>query len=448
MRVCLVNPPSTFLLDQRVFPPLGVLRVGAVLEQAGISVSVCDMANGDVLPQADVYGITATTAQMPAAFSLEIPGRTLLGGAHATMVAASAKRGSERGKKLLAGLVERFGTVVAGDGERAILKALDGATGLIDADDYRSPLYVVDQDEIPRPARHLIDMGAYRYTIDDKPATSIVTQLGCPFGCAFCGGRYSPFYRKVRLRSVEHVMGEVGELVEMGYRGLMFFDDELNVAPQMSELMASLTQYQRERGVRLSLRGFCKASIFTRAQAEAMAGAGFSEVLFGFESGDDRILKNIRKGNVEQNTSAARMAHAAGLRIKALMSIGHAGETAESAHSVVSWLTGIRPDDFDVTVITPYPGTPYWDDAVRTERGWTFTAPNGDRLHSSDVDYSADQSHYKGVPGDYISHVSTDALTASGIVRIRDYVEDTLRKTLSIQYPKPFHFDHSMGQSA
>src|SRR5262245_27066263 len=78
--VCLVITPSTFLLDERVFMSLGILRVAAVLEAAGIPVEVLDLSGienfADVvrLRAADSpavhFGITATTPQMPAAMKV------------------------------------------------------------------------------------------------------------------------------------------------------------------------------------------------------------------------------------------------------------------------------------------------------------------------------------------------------------------------------------------
>ena len=75
MTVCLVIPPSPFLLDERVFMSLGVLRVAAVLEEAGIPVSVCDLsgrlpAEIAAAPTADVYGLTVTSPQLPAAVDI------------------------------------------------------------------------------------------------------------------------------------------------------------------------------------------------------------------------------------------------------------------------------------------------------------------------------------------------------------------------------------------
>lgn len=439
MRVCLVNPPSAFLIDQRVFPPLGLLRVGAVLEAAGHAVVLADCETPPT--GCAVYACTATTAQMPALLGmLPLPGRTVLGGAHATMLNAAAKRGSARAQALRADLEARFDCVVYGDGEHAVLTALSDHRAL-DADDPHSPLWVSDQDATPLPARHLLDLQRYHYEIDGARATSLVTQLGCPFGCGFCGGRHSPTYRRVRNRSVDSVMREVDALVTLGYRGLMLLDDELNVSKGMLELMRRLAPY------RLALRGFVKASLFTEAQADAMAEAGFREVLFGFESGDDGVLRAMQKGSVADNTRAFRMARRAGLRVKALMSIGHPGESRETLRATHCWLQAVRPDALDITVITPYPGTPYWDDAVSSPEGWTYTARTGARLHLVDADWGREAHYYKGAPGAYRSYVFTDALSPTDLVEARDTMETDLRALLGLSWPAP-SYEHSMGQTA
>jgi anaerobic magnesium-protoporphyrin IX monomethyl ester cyclase len=124
-----------------------------------------------------------------------------------------------------------------------------------------------------------------------------------------------------------------------------------------------------------------------------------------------------------------------GLKVKALMSIGHAGESAETIQATKDWLLDERPDDFDCTVITTYPGTPYYDEARETEPGiWTYTAKNGDRLHAIDVDFNETAEYYKGIPGEYHSYVYTDHLSAAELVRLRDDLENDVRAHLDIPF--------------
>jgi anaerobic magnesium-protoporphyrin IX monomethyl ester cyclase len=114
----------------------------------------------------------------------------------------------------------------------------------------------------------------------------------------------------------------------------------------------------------------------------------------------------------------------------------------------------VKPDDFDCTVITTYPGTPYYDEAVPHETlndVWTYTCKrSGDRLHSYDVDFTRVAEYYKGDPdGGYHSYVFTDHVTGDQLVKLRDFVERTVRAKLDIPFnggKQAVRNEHSMGQ--
>lgn len=472
--VVLVVPPSVFLLDERVFPSLGVLKVAASLEAHGYPVEMVDLSGvedyeGAIASHAQqssatVYGITATSPQIPAAARIAAairearPGAKLvLGGPHVTVTLAAVKREAPPGRahRALEQLRERFDVLVAGDGEDAIVPALELEQGIIDADDPKGTLFLsaARLAETPFPARHLLDMASYHYTIDGHQATPLIAQLGCPYECSFCSGRASPMLRRVRTRPIDQIVAEVEHLHRAyGYTGVMFFDDELNVSRTMVELMHGLAALQDRLGVEFRLRGFVKAELFTAEQASAMYAAGFRWLLCGFESGHPRVLENIqKKATLADNDRAVDLARAAGIKVKALMSIGHAGESPATVEATRAWLLRTRPDDFDVTVITPYPGSPYFDRATESSPGtWTFTAKSGDRLHMDEVDYIHETRAYKGIPGEYVSLVWTDALGREELVRLRDDVEADVRAQLGIPYnagAPGIRFEASMGQT-
>lgn len=480
-RICLIIPPSPFLLDERVFMSLGILRVAAVLQQKGHAVDVLDLSGitnpGDVLAtyfstaSPDTrYGITATTPQLPQAVELSKAIRNnnpksgiILGGPHVTLANAALK--NERAKGILGGraqlnfrkIDEHFDTLVAGDGEAAIFKALhEPAPKLIDADDPETDLFLTKHQlsVLPFPARDLVDVTSYHHDIDGKNALNVILQLGCPFPCGFCGGRLSASFRRVRLRSTENVIAEIRHIyTRYGVEALMFHDDELNVNPQFLTLLKELIKLQDELSINFHFRGFIKAQLFTEEQARLMYQAGFRRILVGFEAADPKILRNIqKKSTLEQNTRCMEIAEKHRLKVKALMSIGHPGESPKTIEAVKDWLIAVRPHDFDVTVITTYPGTPYHDDAlphVRLPGVWTYTI-NNDHLHSFDVDYSQVADYYKGKPdGGYVSYVFTDFLTPEDLVRMRDWVEREVRTKLDIPYYSAgnvSHYEHSMGQ--
>lgn len=479
--VCLVIPPSGFLLDERVFMSLGILRVAAVLEARGRAVEVLDLSGienfEDVVrlhvaaSAAIQFGITATTPQMPAAVSVCAAIRAvrpdvsvILGGPHVTLVNAAVKREKKQGihgraTRALAVLQRDFDVLVAGDGEEAIFAALAGrGPALIDADEPKSTLFLTNAaiTAMPFPARHLIDVNSYHYSIDGHSTLSLIAQLGCPFECGFCGGRSSPMLRRVRTRTTDSIVAEMVHLyAQYGVTGFMFYDDELNVNTQMVSLMRAIRAAQERLGVEWRLRGFIKAQLFTSAQAAELYGAGFRWILVGFESGSERVLTNINKRSTkDENTRCLEIASRQGLKVKALMSVGHPGESPETVEATRDWLVESGPADFDVTIITTYPGTPYYDEAVPHDRlsdVWTYTYANtGDRLHGYEVDYTRVAEYYKGDPNaGYQAYVFTDFMTAADLVAARDMVERDVRARLNIPFnpsAPAVRYEHSMGQ--
>ncbi len=473
MPVCLIIPPSGFLLDERVFMALGILRVASVLEQHGRKVEMLDLSGvsnfGDAVKahvsasQAEVFGITATTPQLPAAALIAEAIRAarkdvtiILGGPHVTLTSAARKAGRVRAEKAFRELESLFDVLVAGDGEEAILLALEKeGPKFIDADDPRSPLFLTNQrlNELPLPARHLIDVDSYHYEVEGERALSLIAQLGCPFSCRFCGGRAAPSFRRVRTRTAESVVAEMEWLsTTYGVKGFMLYDDELNVNKDMVALMRLIAGRQRARSESWKLRGFVKAELFTEEQAEAMFEAGFRWILTGFESGAPRILKNIdKKADRDDNSRCVEIAHKAGLKVKALMSLGHPGESPSTIAETREWLIEARPDDFDLTIITTYPGTPYYDEAIQEEGRWVYTCPqSGDKQYQEGESFLKVAEYYKGKPGDYRAFVWTDFLSREDVVRSRDLLEEDVRRILGIPFNPgvaSFLYEHSMGQS-
>lgn len=480
--ITLVIPPSPFLLDERVFVSLGILRVAAVLEQHDYDVHLLDLSgvsNFEValksylMKSSDtLFGITATTPQLPSAVAIaqlirqtRPNARLILGGPHVTLTLAAMRlekklgrtsfgRAARAGKKL----TDMFDVLVAGDGELAITRAVQpNSPRLLDGDDNKGEFFLTDRvyETMPPPARHLVDLRSYKYAIEGFPATSLIAQLGCPFNCGFCGGRNSKSLRVIRTRSEQSIVDEVEYLHrEYGYTGFMFYDDELNVSKSMVRLMNQLADLQDRLGVEFRLRGFVKAELFTDDQAQAMYRAGFRWLLCGFEAADPRILTNIQKrASLDDNTRAVAIAKRHNLKVKALMSIGHPGESETSALAVQKWLVEVGADDFDCTIITTYPGTPYYDFAVPEGREdvWVYTQPQtGDRLYAYDVDFTVTADYYKGDPnGGYRSFVFTDFLSSKELVQIRDQIERETRNVLGIPFNPArasMRFEHSMGQ--
>ena len=107
-KICLITPPSPFLLDERVFMHLGILKIAAILEQRGYDIDMLDLSGVEnyidalddylkIKNHAQIIGITATTPQVP--YAVEISkflknkvDKVILGGPHVTLMNTAAKR--------------------------------------------------------------------------------------------------------------------------------------------------------------------------------------------------------------------------------------------------------------------------------------------------------------------------------------------------------------------
>jgi len=443
----LIIPPSDFLEDEKVFPNLGILRIAAYLEQQNVEFRVLDLL-GKSLDESlkildeddsDVYGITSTSPQISivmkiGSFLKSKNKKIIIGGPHVTMLYSSYLAGSPR--VWVDDLEKTFDTIVIGDGEKAILIALKTFPKIINSE--KEPgLFLTNEEyeKLPFPARHLIDLNSYHYYIDGERTTSLISQMGCPFGCNFCGGRLTKTFRQIRTRSIKSVMKEIDFIyTTYGYKGFMFYDDELNVnSTAFLSLLTHLIDYQKAHNVKFKLRGFVRSDLLTQKQADKMIEAGFEWLLVGFESGSNRILKNMnKKTTVDINTKCCEIARKSGLKIKALMSIGHSGESFESIKETEEWIEKINPDEVDFTIISVYPGTPYFDysEWIVKEKAWRFTSNEQpeELLFSDDIDFSEESAFYKGKLGEYKSFVYTNFLTRENLVNERDRLEIKFRR--------------------
>ena len=388
MKFVFIVPDSPFLIDEKVFPFLGPLYLSAILKKAGHDVKVIDLVAGQEIPaiEADYVGITATTPQFPRA--LEISNtlknrnqfqRVMIGGPHAAANPEECSR--------------YFKHVCVGEGERFV--------EYITAMKLSFP-YIEDLDEIPFPDWDAIDLSKYHYTIDGKRTMSILTSRGCPYACAFCCK--APWGQRIRYRSAENVIEEIGLLRDRGYEGLMLYDDEFFLHEQRDrEIVDALGK------AGMVWRCFSRADVIMKHYEliTAAAANGLKEVLIGCESGSKDILKNINKGTTPvMNEEAIGFLKSLGVRVKAALIVGLPGETPETIKATERFVEKVKPDSVDFTVLRVMPGSDIWNHPERY-----------------DSKFSLDYKPYKTKPGEYEAGVSTRAMTARDIVEARDYLD-------------------------
>lgn len=117
----------------------------------------------------------------------------------------------------------------------------------------------------------------------------------------------------------------------------------------------------------------------------------------------------------------------AGLTYKAFTIIGHPSETYKDIEKTINWLKQVRPTNFDVTIMTPYPGSIIYDGSKPSEK-YNGYGREWNGLYFNDVDFSSQRSVAKGKPGEYSCSVRTDELTSEDLVKIREDMSGILKR--------------------
>lgn len=446
-----INPPSEFLTDQRVFISLGILRVATSINKE-YKINFLDLSNEKeyysiidefiMKNNINIICLTATSPQIQIVFEFckyikdKYNIKIILGGPHITLMYSSMDKSSRDIKEYCEShineLQKYIDTIVIGDGEYSIFNAINSSDKIIDSEKSDLLFLPNNYDEVAIADRELIDISTYNYTIDGEKATNIISQMGCPYQCAFCSGRGSKTFNKIRKRSIENIISEIDTLYKKyNYKGFMFYDDELNLNKKyFISLLKQLIEYQKNNNVKFNLRGFTRSDLLDVEQAHLMYDAGFRWLLIGFESGSERILKNMNKGSsVDKNTRSFNIARDAGLKVKALMSIGHPGESKESIQETLNWLKIVKPDETDITIISVYPGSYYFNKSIKiSDKVMKYTSEKtNDVLYIKMIDYLKESNFYKSKSDEYSSFVYTDYLSLEDIVSERLKMEKEIK---------------------
>lgn len=394
MQLCLVRLPSSFLINERAFPPLGLLAVGTALKLAGHEVLIRDGAMEDVPMDYEGYGFGPTTPEY--AWALAIKDRIRQENPRARLVLG----GSFAAINPLRCGTDGWDCVVYGDGEIEAPRAFTGKESFIVAREY-------DLDEYPISDRTLIDGKSYKLLLDGREATTVVSSRGCPWRCGFCCKTAQN--NSVRIRSAEHVLREVLYLhSDFGYTAIQFPDDIFILdRKRVEEIAAGLNE------LGIHWRCLVRADLVIKYGQDfvhMMADCGCTDVGMGVESGSDRILAIAKK---HQTTSQVRQAVAMmrqeGIRVKGFLILGLPGEDPESIAETEALLDGTRFEDVDIKIYQPYPGSPIWENKHRYDIDWN--------------DMALEHQYYKGRIGDYHGNVRTSALTNADIVHAMNWLE-------------------------
>jgi radical SAM superfamily enzyme YgiQ (UPF0313 family) len=380
------------------FPPLGIQTLAPVLRQRGHQVRMFDTCHPQMKAEhialavrqdkPDVIALSfLSTTTYPAAKRMAqqlkaeagtIP--IIVGGAFATL---NADR--------ILGDCPDIDCVGVGEGEELLpdyLAHLDdpgSVTGLVWRRDGKAvvnaprPL-LRDLDQFPYPDRTSLPIDYIESLPLDVPAVlsldkfcTVQTSRGCPYSCIYCDipalgqGRW-------RSRSPAHVLGELQELNDQGYRSIYLTDDHFLINRTRIDAIC--------RGIierKLEFHWGCEGRVDSLGieQLPVMREAGCDFLAFGVEAGTQKVLNRLHKKQTpEQVEHAVREAKRQGIaRVHGFFVVGSPDETEADLMESFRFAARLDLDTFGFNRLCAYRGTPLWQEYVARgiiddERDW------------------------------------------------------------------------------
>jgi hopanoid biosynthesis associated radical SAM protein HpnJ len=197
------------------------------------------------------------------------------------------------------------------------------------------------------------------------PYISLYTGRGCKSRCTFCLWPHTVGGHRYRVRSPAHVAAEIAYAVKAfpQVREFFFDDDTFTDDLPRAEAIA------RELG-KLGVTWSCTAKAnVPRATLKVLKDNGLRLLLVGYESGNQQILYNIKKGmRIDVARQFTKDCHELGVRIHGTFILGLPGETTQTIEETIKFAIEMNPHTLQVSLAAPYPGTFLYDQALKN--GW------------------------------------------------------------------------------
>jgi hopanoid biosynthesis associated radical SAM protein HpnJ len=227
---------------------------------------------------------------------------------------------------------------------------------------------ITDLDALPFASRiYHRDLPIAEYIIPHflHPYVSIYTSRGCPSRCIYCLWPQTFSGRAMRTRSPENVYLEVKWIKDNipGIREISFDDDTFSADREHARAVAEKI---RPLGVSWTINARANCDYET---LKIMREAGLRHVVVGYESGNEQILKNIRKGVTRaQAEEFTRNCKKLGISIHGAFIMGLPGETRETIRETIEYAKRLDLDSIQVSLASPYPGTEFYEQCKK--EGW------------------------------------------------------------------------------
>ena len=238
----------------------------------------------------------------------------------------------------------------------------------------RAPL-IRDLDAIPFPAFDAFELNKYVFSAEKR--IPIATSRGCPYSCIYCSVRLS-MGQSFRARSAENVVNEIEQLNKKGWKYFDIVDDCFTMDMERAKKVCDLL-IERNIKVNWSMGNGIRADRVDEELLRKMKQAGCVFLAYGLESGDDEILKVIKKNiTIEKALKAFRLTKKVGIKFAVNFIIGHPTETYQTAMKSLRFAAFIPADYVNVYNLIPYPYTELY---AWVEKNGTFLVNKEDYLY-------------------------------------------------------------------
>lgn len=230
-------------------------------------------------------------------------------------------------------------------------------------------------DELPWPAYQQLPLLKYN---DDfagllpRPNVQMWASRGCPFRCNFCLWPQVVYANnKYRPRDPVKVVDEMEWLIKnYGFKAVYFDDDTFDLG---KERVIKLCQEIKKRGITVPWSAMARADTLDGEMLQAMADAGLVAIKYGVESGVQELVNGCGKNlNLDKVTEIVHLTKKAGIKVHLTFTFGLTGETHETIQKTIDYAMELDPDSLQYSIITPFPGTRYYDELK--QKGYLFAA--------------------------------------------------------------------------
>lgn len=340
----------------------GPLILGGILKNAGHQVEVYQELYQDydyaAMSDADIVGIYTMTSNTQRAYLLadqfrHMGKRVIIGGMHATVMPGEALAHCDQ--------------VVRGEAENVIIDLIEGriTDKIVDAPP------VADLDQVPFPD----------YSVSKTPCkvANLLTSRGCPYSCSFC--TTSRMFHPYRRRSADNVIKELRLYKDLGFEYVNFEDD--NFTADKNRAKEILRRMIREKLVFKETFFFGRTDL---AKDEELLGllrdAHLRRVLIGIESLNQQTLDSINKHqHIEDIIKCAGILSKYKIKMIASLVLGIDNDSVEDIRKAVDFCREIDAYQLQPAILTPFPGTPLFEQYLREGRILTKDWQNFDMMH-------------------------------------------------------------------